>query len=361
MSAAGGHYSRDDLQVCIVGCGAVSPLGYSAPMTAASVRANLSRFRESRFVDKVGQPVKMSAAEVLADSSRGLDRLAALALPALQEAVAAVADDGSSAVLQNAAFCLGTASPRPGFTTGSGRGLLERLATPLSICVRAEKRYAVAAGHASWLIAVERACQWIVSGAETFVLVGGVDSYYDAETLEWLDHTRRLHSDVNVDGFVPGEAAGFCLLTSIGTASRYGLTPLAVILAPAATREPYPMTSDGVCLGEGLTQALRKTLTAALVGGGKADWTLCDMNGESFRGTEWVYAYVRTGRQHRDPLEIWHPADCYGDVGAASGALLASLAIEAWRRNYARGDRALIWTASDGHERAAAVLAYPQH
>ena len=93
-------------------------------------------------------------------------------------------------------------------------------------------------------------------------------------------------------------------------------------MSVATDYEPHPRTGDGVCIGHGLTSVLRRALNdAGATSGVAADWVLCDMNGESFRGTEWAYAYIRTGKMHRDPLEIWHPADCWGDVGAASGAI----------------------------------------
>ena len=119
------------------------------------------------------------------------------------------------------------------------------------------------------------------------------------------------------------------------------------------------MTSQGVCTGQGLTSALQKALTVSTPLPKPADWTICDLNGESFRSKEWVYAYLRTGRKHRDPLEIWHPADCYGDVGAASGTVLAGIAIAAWQRNYARGQQALVWTSSDDEYRSAVLLQAP--
>jgi 3-oxoacyl-[acyl-carrier-protein] synthase-1 len=204
-------------------------------------------------------------------------------------------------------------------------------------------------------VAVSEAIDRIASGRASLVLVGGVDSYYDVETLEWLDERRRLHSVGNRDGFVPAEGAGFCLLASPRAANELQLPILANVRAVSVTREPYPFVSDGVCTGLGLTEAFHRVLDT-LTNAERADWTMCDMNGESFRATEWMYAYVRSGKRHRDPLEIWHPADSYGDIGAASGAVMVTLAIAAWSRRYARGPRCLIWTSSDEGVRGALLL-----
>ena len=50
------------------------------------------------------------------------------------------------------------------------------------------------------------------------------------------------------------------------------------------------------------------------------------------------------------------PADCWGDVGAASGPLYVSLVAAAEERGYAKGPLSLIWASSEGGRRAAAIL-----
>lgn len=347
-------------EVCVLGCGVVTAVGYNAAMTAASVRANLSRFKQSYMVDRDGELMLLSMAEFIGDEMRGLDRLMALAIPAAQEAMDALLRHGSlQDALVEIGICLGIASPRPGMDDDIGESLLSRLKIKLGIRSSGKKQCIIPTGHASVLSGIRKAIEWINSGSEELVIVGGVDSYYDADTLEWLDETKRLHSEANKDGFIPGEGAGFCLLASLDFANRYHLKPLAMILSVGSSEEPHPLTSDGVCIGRGMTNTLRQALAILDTRDEVADWTICDMNGESFRSMEWVYAYLRTGAVHRDPLEIWHPADCYGDIGAASGSVLAGLAIAAWQRNYARGDSVLIWTSSDGKERSAVLLKKP--
>jgi 3-oxoacyl-[acyl-carrier-protein] synthase-1 len=360
MAVSSPSHHGPSRKVCILGCGALTALGYNAPMNAASVRANSSRFGESYMVDKAGEPMLLSMVDFVGDELRGLERLAALAVPALQEAIAPLLRDNSGQrMLSEAGICLGVASPRPGLENNIGESLLSRLGIELSIPLSKKRQYVIPAGHASALLGVGKAVEWISSGKVDLALVGGVDSYYDPDTLEWLDETKRLHSEANKDGFIPGEGAGFCLLSSLDFSNRYRLKPLAGVFSTASSEEPQPLTSDGVCIGQGLTNTLRDTLAVLTSEDQVADWTVCDMNGESFRSMEWVYAYLRTGARHRDPLEIWHPADCYGDIGAASGSVLSSIAIAAWQRNYARGDCVLIWTSSEGKERSAVLLKKP--
>jgi 3-oxoacyl-[acyl-carrier-protein] synthase-1 len=50
------------------------------------------------------------------------------------------------------------------------------------------------------------------------------------------------------------------------------------------------------------------------------------------------------------------PADCWGDVGAASGPLFLSLAVEASQRGYSKGPYAVMFAGSESGYRAAALI-----
>jgi 3-oxoacyl-[acyl-carrier-protein] synthase-1 len=298
----------------------------------------------------------VAPASFVADELEGPDRLAALALPPLLEATVSLRchSDASIKSLRIPLF-LGVPATRPGWPLDAQHQLLSSVVERAELPLSPSDAQVASLGHAASVVAIASAVELIATGKADVVLAGGVDSYQHVDTLEWLDASRRLHSERNLDGFVPGEGAGFCLLASQRVVQRLKTPILARVRATAITREPHPFAGEGVCIGEGLTDAFHRVL-ANLADAERADWTLCDMNGESFRATEWAYAYVRSGRKHRDPLDIWHPADSYGDVGAASGAVLAAIAIGAWSRNYARGPRCLIWTSSDAGTRGALLL-----
>ena len=341
---------------CVIGVGCLTSVGLDAPMTAASVRAGITRLQESRFIDLGGEPMVVSRASFIAEELDGADRLAALAVPPLLEAIAPLRrQSGTSLKSLRIPLFVGAPAARPGWSHDAESQLLSRIVERAELSLSQRDVHAASSGHAASVAAIAAAVELIAAGKADVVLAGGVDSYQDVETLEWLDSGRRLHSERNLDGFVPGEGAGFCLLASSSAAHRLGAPILARVRATSITREPHPVTGEGVCVGEGLTTALHDVL-GELADGQRVDWTLCDMNGESFRATEWTYAYVRSGRKHRDPLEIWHPADCYGDIGAASGAVLAAVAIGAWSRKYARGPRCLIWTSADAGTRGDLLL-----
>src|SRR4029077_19746565 len=108
-----------------------------------------------------------------------------------------------------------------------------------------------------------------------------------------------------------------------------------------------------VCLGDGLTALFR-----ALAGEPptvKADHLYCDMNGEPYRADEFGFAIIRAGGLFRDSSAFTAPADCWGDVGAASGPLFLVLIDAATRKGYAPGQVLAAFTSSESGERCGFV------
>ena len=85
---------------------------------------------------------------------------------------------------------------------------------------------------------------------------------------------------------------------------------------------------------------------------------ICDMNGERYRGEEWGFVCLRLPLQMTNPTAYISPADCWGDMGAASGPLFAMLACRASARKYANGPRSLVWASSEGGLRGAMLLEF---
>ena len=51
-----------------------------------------------------------------------------------------------------------------------------------------------------------------------------------------------------------------------------------------------------------------------------------------------------------------HPADCYGNVGAASGALLLANAVDNIQQNSANNHNVLVSTANDNGQRSTILV-----
>jgi len=88
----------------------------------------------------------------------------------------------------------------------------------------------------------------------------------------------------------------------------------------------------------------------------KIDYTLCDQNGEAYRADEVGFMLCRLSEYFADPSDYMAPADCWGDVGAASGPLFINMIISASEKGYAKGPYTLLWASSEGGERTAALF-----
>jgi 3-oxoacyl-[acyl-carrier-protein] synthase-1 len=205
-------------------------------------------------------------------------------------------------------------------------------------------------------MAIRAAWERVRGGTTELALAGGVDSYLEPETLEWLEANDQLHSagaDNNPYGFIPGEGSGFVLLASERAVERRGLDTVLELSSVAFARETRLIKTDAVCIGEGMTSLFR--LLAGEPTMYRADHLYCDMNGEPYRADEFGFAVVRAGELFADPSSFTTPADCWGDVGAASGPLYLVLADAAIRKGYSRGPVVVGFTSSESGERCGFV------
>jgi 3-oxoacyl-[acyl-carrier-protein] synthase-1 len=109
-------------------------------------------------------------------------------------------------------------------------------------------------------------------------------------------------------------------------------------------------------LGEKLAEVVGRATEDLRLPEEAVDDIYCDINGERHRSDDWGFMVLRVPNVFRDGTSYVAPAGNWGDVGAASGALSCVLAVEALRRNYAKGPLSLVCASSDGGLRAALLL-----
>lgn len=343
--------------IAIVGLGVRCAVGLSAAAAAAAVRAGISRLREHPYlIDKTGQPMIVAREPSVAPEEQSAERFVALARPAMQEAMATLRQ--SHLQLPSLPVVVGIPEPRPGLPAGIERALA-RVAEELALSPDGAAITTLARGNAAGLMAMETACQMLRHGRASLCLAGGVDSYLFATSLEWMDDVGILKSEVNRNGFPPGEAAGFCLLAAPSAVERWQLPVLGWLVSVSSAWEECRIRSKGICVGRGLSDAVAGATKMLRQPEELIDETICDLNGEPYRSEEFAFTVLRTQMAFVDFTRFITPADCWGDVGAASGPLFASLAVAAGRRGYAKGPRALLWASSEGGDRAAAVVQLP--
>ncbi|HLY08653.1 MAG TPA: hypothetical protein VKW04_05010 [Planctomycetota bacterium] len=212
-------------------------------------------------------------------------------------------------------------------------------------------------GHAGVVLGLKKAGDLLASGKVRTCIVGGVDSYLNGPDVIRLRETWRLAGPEVPQGLFPGEAAAF-LRVALRTPSS-GPAPLGRITGLGVAEEPKDSTvlSDGHATGRGLVHAIEAAVRDAGLPEGRVGFRVSDLNGENYRGMETMLAGTRFYRTRREGFQIWHPADCVGDVGSAIGALLAIVALAGFAKGYAPERLAVGETSSEGGLRGAFLLA----
>lgn len=340
--------------VYLAGNGARTPLGLSAAASAAALRAGIGAAAEVPYLrDKMNDAMLAALDKELDPDLIGPARFLALAETALRDACEPIA--GSLLERVAVPVYLGLPESRPGFGTHDVATVADGLRAVTGLPVALAEVTAFPEGHASGCRAFAAAVADLQRGAYEVAIVGGVDSYYDPETLEWLDANRQLAGADSRSSFVPAEAAGFCLLTTDAAWRKLSRDAGTQVLAVRLARETKVIKIEEICLGEGLTKAVREAVET-LARGALINDVICDINGERYRGEEWGFVCLRLAHYFDDVTAYRSPADCWGDTGAASVPLFAMLVCQAADRRYAQGPRTLLWASSEGGLRGAVVL-----
>lgn len=348
------------MDVGISAVGAISAAGANAAQTCASIRAGICRFTEHAYFECAGLdpewdpelPLFAASVPLVDPFLDGNDRLLALAVPALTELMRNAKI--RRADLAKAAFFL--ALPHEDTVTRAWR-LGERFAETLCRrtglagfkLVRTNQQ-----GHTGVMSLVADAVTLLQQGEITFCIVGGIDSYLSEDRLEMLDASWRIRSERNVDGYIPGEAAAMVMLETASNMKKRGIATLATIDKIAFGVEPNTISSDKASTGKGLCAAIARIFPEGAER--RPGHVYCDLNGESYRAFEWGVVLTRLAAEIGAMKKIVHPADCVGDIGAATGAMLLTCAADAFKKGYAVSMDPLLWTSSDNGARVAMTL-----
>jgi 3-oxoacyl-[acyl-carrier-protein] synthase-1 len=337
-----------NLQLSLRACGLVTALGYNAPSTLAALRAGISGVRTQAWADlEGGEPYRCARVD-LPQRWGGVALLADLLSPAIHECL----QGGGAGGLAEIPLLVGVSHPsRPGRAAHIEVQLLAAVAERLETRLHPDSR-TFAAGQTGCAQALAHARELIASGRASHVLVAGVDSYIDRETLRAYDQQRRLLCTGNSNGFLPGEAGAAVLVSAhaAGAAEPY-------VASGGQAVEAATIESTSPLRGQGLAQAVRQAMSSAGATMGDMAFRLSDLSGEHYKFKEALLVAMRLDRSERaQPLPMWHPIEHLGEVGAAILPCLLAWAAHAMREGYAPGGRALCHVGSDTGERAALVV-----
>jgi 3-oxoacyl-[acyl-carrier-protein] synthase I len=336
--------------LAVLRVGMCCPVGLDAAQTTSSLRAGVTRKRESSLLDDRLEPVILGylADELLPPLEPSLTSWARRRSPLEVRMLRLAARPLREVIVEQlgrAALPVYLAAP----TGYVSEQFLAALARQTGVAIDQSASRVFAGGGASWFeAAVAARDELLIPGRAKFVIVGGVDSYLDADRVEALERDGRLRTAGPQDALTPGEAAGFTILTTHAVCRRYSFAPLAWI-----THIGLATQTDEQVLGEGLASAV-----AAAIGPGPAEpirLVMAGLSGESKAAKEWGVAYLRNREHFAAPLRVEHPAAAIGDAGAALAPVMLNAAALQLRAGMLAGP-ALVWARSDSGRRGALIL-----
>lgn len=334
--------------VAILGTGLVTSVGHSTAASCGAFRAKITDPFETRFIDASGAWLMAHQVELDPPCS-GLTKLVKMAVWAIEEALQDLDRDQWRHL--PLLLCVAEAD-RPGRMAGLDDQLLVQIQRELGVTF-APASALVPHGRVGVAVALAQARALMASSKVPAVLIAAADSLLSWPTLSHYEREDRLLTGANSNGFMPGEGAG-ALWVGAATARvpRLLCTGIGFGHEPAHVGSVEPLRADG------LTQAI----TASLDDAGRQlhdmDFRITDNSGEQYYFKEASLALSRILRQRKEAFELWHPAECTGEVGATSGISVIAAGREACFKGYAPGPSVLTHWANDAGQRAAVTLEF---
>lgn len=345
--------------IYIAGMGMVTSVGANSAMTTASVKANISAYALSDYNNHEDDPIKMTQVpgdffdalgpilenDIRRDSYQA--RIAMMAIAALRE----LSLKGTDTIP------LIFGMPEGNTVSCNVQNVMQNIVLNFPNFLDQKWCRVLLSGRAAAIEAIQLAYDYLYQSDVPYVLIGGSDSYHSDVLINKLDLDGRLLSSGNSDGFAPGEAAAFLLLTRRPELAQVHNGQIIGIHKPAVTTEPGHLYSDNAYQGDGLSNAFRLALENSNSDNPKNAicYIYSSMNGESYWSRELGVACIRNANAMGKELTVIHPADCYGDVGAATGSLLVALAADNLYHN-PQNRRHLVYCSSDTEKRSAVVV-----
>ena len=333
--------------LAVAGIGMVTSVGLDAPASCAAIRCAVENFQETRFRDKKGQWL-LGAEVPLTHQWRGSGKLLRMAAQSTRECLSSVEEvnPGATPLI----VCLGEAE-RPGGSVTDAQAFISELEQLLGQQFHAQS-CVIARGHVSAAVAIHHARVLLSNAAVENVLVVAADTLLSAATIKHFEARHRLLTSVNSDGFIPGDAGSAFLLRR----EKDVVGPRLVCRGIGFAIERAHIDSEEPLRADALASAIRDALTDASWPESVLKFKIVDVAGSQYYFKEASLAFSRIDRTKRTEFDIWHPADCVGEVGAAIGPIMIGVLKTAYEKNYAKGDHVLMHLGNDDGKRAALVF-----
>lgn len=337
--------------LAIKATGMVTAVGLNAPASLAAIRAGIRNVNEANLWDAESGKYLAAGKVPLPQWWVGLGKLADLAAPAIMECMAAAKPIPPS----NIPVLLGVASPdRPYRFPGLDAQILPEIEHRLGFRLHHASRV-IPRDRVAVVVALREASELIAAKKALCVIAAAVDSLLHIDLKNYYLSKRRLLTPINSNGFSLGEAGSAVLLAPVGGNAQGELH----VRAMAMAHEKASIESEDPMRAEGLTQVIRDVLRESGLTLQDVHYRITDLNGEHYRFKELALATNRFVRKPTPKLfDVWHPIEYIGDVGAAIGPIVLSVALHASEKGYGMGPTVLCTLGNDDGERAALVVSY---
>jgi len=329
--------------------GLVTGVGLDAASTCAAIRGAVDNFQQTRFRDRDGEWL-MGCEVPFPQPWRGEKRLLKMAARAIAECLAGFDRDSCEAT--PLLLCLAE-SGRPGRIVDDDARFFEALEDELGMRFHPDSAV-IARGRVSAGVALLRARQLIGEGRAAQVAIAASDSLLDGAALADCEQRDRLLTSGNSDGFIPGEGAAALLVEGMGvhTDGQLVCRGLGFAVEKAHVDSEEPLRADG------LTAAIRQSLQEAGCGESILQFKIIDASGGQYAFKEASLAFGRIDRTKRTEFDVWHPADCIGEVGATIGLVMIAVLKAACEKAYAKGEHVLLHLGNEDGRRASMIFSW---
>lgn len=311
----------------------ITPVGIGASMVNTSIRAGIKRFTLTDILGDIEAPTKVALVPNKALENTIADTQLKGSFNALQRRMLAMASQALSNLkpsIPDVSIPLFLAGAEP-YVQGPSLNqyFIERLSESARIKIDIPNSRTLNIGRAGGVEAIEIAFKYMSSTQAHYALVGGVDSFYDFLTMDYLYESSRLLNCNNGDGFIPGEGAGFILLISPNAPDADHFNTNTVLYRPGLHEENDHFFSEQQAMpGGGLSQALRKAFNALNMPSAIINDVYSSGNGERYYAQELSVALMRNQKLISKPREVIRPSDSFGDLGAAFAPIAVGLVSE---------------------------------
>ncbi len=332
-------------------CSLVNSVGLSTAAVNAAITAGISRLEESSIYNKQFNPMKLSLIpdEFLPALKETKTGYTSRQIRLLQLATLAVTNLFADRKIAPLPILL--AGPERLYTDDTSpiidRDFVSMLNANIGGGIEMQRVGLNLKGRAAGLYALRDAILHMHKANVEEVLLVGVDSFLDLRLLASLDKDDRVMATGVMDGFFPGEGAAALLLTLKPKADSVR------IHLPGIADEPGHRFSDQPYKGDGLSQAVKSALANAGLQNIRKIW--CSLNGENLGVKEWGVSFSRNHTFFAEEIQMNHPAEYFGDIGAAIGPTLIAFAGASLNESV-DSSPVLVWSSSERAERAAVII-----